>query len=241
LRKYQRQEITYSRASHNPAIIDLCTKTRLATGRQGYRGVDAPHPTKSLPGMGRFGEARRMDSLAISVRFAKAQDASSVARVYIDAWHDTYPAILSKRILCAMTPKGQSARWRAVIRAQAREQVLVAESVAHGVIGMTSFGPARDRGMGLDGEIYTLYVDPAHFGCGTGRALLKGAFVALRGRGFSSCVIWAHALNPARFFYEALGGRLVGERETRMMGDPVPETAFGWRKLAVAERSKTTS
>lgn len=182
-----------------------------------------------------------MDSLAISVRFARVQDASSVARVYIDAWHDTYPAILSKRVLCAMTPNGQSARWRAVIKAQTREQVIVAEGVTQGVIGMASFGPSRDKGMGLDGEVYTLYVDPGHFGCGAGRALLKGAFAALRARGFSSCVIWAHALNPARFFYEALGGRIVGERSTRMMGDPVPEIAFGWHKLAVAERSKTSS
>jgi L-amino acid N-acyltransferase YncA len=182
-----------------------------------------------------------MESLALSVRFARVEDAPGIARIYIDAWHDTYPAILSKRLLCAMTPKGQSARWRAVIKAQAREQVLVAESVVHGVIGMASLGPARDKGTGFDGEVYTLYVDPAHFGRGVGRVLLKGTFAALRARGFSSCVIWAHALNPARFFYEALGGRLVAERSTCMMGDPVPEVAFGWNKLALAERSKTSS
>lgn len=182
-----------------------------------------------------------METLAISVRLAKLQDAQSVARVYIDAWHDTYPAILSKRILCAMTAKGQTARWRATIASQAREQVLVAESPIHGIIGMASFGVARDRGLGLDAEVYTLYVDPAHFGCGAGRALLKGAFAALHVRGFSSCVIWAHAHNPARFFYEALGGRLVAERHTRMMGDPVPEIGFGWPKLVIADRSKTPS
>lgn len=178
-----------------------------------------------------------MDALSVSVRLARPEDASDIARVYIAAWHDTYPAILSKQLLCAMTPKGQTARWRAAIRANGREQVLVAESQGLGVVGMTSFGPARDRGMGMDGEVYTLYVDPTHFGRGVGRALLKGAFFGLRTRGYLSCVIWAHALNPARFFYEAMGGRLIGERSTRMMGAPVAEAAFGWKKLALAERS----
>lgn len=178
-----------------------------------------------------------MDVFSVSVRYAKAEDAGAIARVYIEAWHDTYPAILSKQLLCAMTPKGQTARWRAAIKANGREQVLIAEAPGLGVVGMASFGPARDKGMGFDGEVYTLYVEPAHFGCGIGRALLKGAFSGLRMRGFTSCVIWAHAFNPARYFYEAMGGRLTGERTTKMMGDPVPEIAFGWRKLALAERS----
>jgi L-amino acid N-acyltransferase YncA len=177
-----------------------------------------------------------MDGLVTSVRLAKPEDAGEIARVYIDAWHDTYPAILSKKLLCAMTPKGQTARWRAAIRANGREQVLIAEAADCGVIGMASLGPSRDRGLGFDGEVYTLYVDPAHFGCGIGRSLLNSAFAALRARGYSSCVIWAHASNPARFFYEAMGGKLIGERTTRMMGDAVPETAFGWRRLGVDDR-----
>lgn len=163
-------------------------------------------------------------------------DAPAIAHVYIAAWHDTYAAILSKRLLCAMTPAGQAARWRAAIRANGREQVLVAES-QEVIVGMTSFGPSRDKGMGFEGEVYTLYVDPDHFGCGIGRALLTGAFAMLGARGLSSCIIWAHASNPARYFYEALGGRLSGERTTRMMGDAVPESAFGWKRLALAERS----
>lgn len=179
-----------------------------------------------------------MDQLVVSIRPARAEDAAQIARVYIESWHDAYAGILPNRLLCAMTPKGQAARWRAAIRARGRESVLVAECDNHGVVGMTSFGPSRDGMVGFDGEIYTLYVDPAFYGRGSGRALLQGAFGALRKRGQSSCVIWAHAKNPVRFFYEAVGGRLIAERTVQMMGDPVPENAFGWRKLALAERSK---
>jgi GNAT superfamily N-acetyltransferase len=180
-----------------------------------------------------------MDQLVLSIRQARPEDAPQIARVYIDSWHDTYAGILPSRMLCAMTSKGQTARWRAAIRARGRESVLVAEYGKHGVIGMASFGPARDGAIGFDGEIYTLYVDPTFYGRGSGRALMQGAFGVLRKRGQSSCIIWAHAKNPVRFFYEAMGGRLIAERTAHMMGDAVPENGFGWRRLALAERSTT--
>ncbi|HSZ73548.1 MAG TPA: GNAT family N-acetyltransferase [Rhizomicrobium sp.] len=178
-----------------------------------------------------------MSEPAPAIRPARTEDAAQIARVYIESWHDTYPGVVPSALLCAMTPKGQEARWQAAIRARGREAVFVAEDQLHGVIGMTSFGPSRDGGLGFDGEIYTLYVDPAFFGHGVGRALIAGAFKELRRRGFSSCLIWAHAKNPARFFYERMGGRLIAERTTRLMGEPAPEAGFGWRRLAVAERS----
>ena len=182
-------------------------------------------------------EASCMDELALNVRVARPKDAADVARIYIDSWHDTYPGVLSSALLCAMTPKGQTARWHAAIRAQKRETVLVAEEAKHGIIGMSSLGASRDRALGYDGEVYTLYVDPSFYGRGAGRALLKGGFAVLRARGLTSCVIWAHAKNNARFFYETMGGRTVAERTARMMGDMVPEVAFGWKTLALAERS----
>ncbi len=178
-----------------------------------------------------------MDDLALTVRVARPQDAAEIARIYIDSWHDTYPGVLSARLLCAMTRKGQTARWQAAIRAQKRETVLVAEDAKAGLVAMASMGAARDKSFGYDGEVYTLYVDPNYFGRGVGRTVLNGAFAVLKARGFSSCVIWAHAKNNARFFYETMGGRTVAEREARMMGDMVPEVAFGWKKLALAERS----
>ncbi len=178
-----------------------------------------------------------MDDLALTIRVARPRDAADVARIYIDSWHDTYPSVLSRAMLCSMTPGGQTARWNSAIRSQRRENVLVADSRSAGLVGMASLGPSRDKSLSYDGEIYTLYVDPNYFARGVGRTLLNGAFAVLRARSFTSCVIWAHAKNNARFFYETMGGRAVAERSARMMGDVVPEVAFGWRSLALAERS----
>jgi GNAT superfamily N-acetyltransferase len=179
----------------------------------------------------------------LSIRKARPSDAPAIARIYVDAWRDTYPAVLPARLLLSMTVDGQTVRWRSIIAAAAREVVHVAEDERGTVTAMASLGRARDRALGYDGEIYTLYVDPLRRGDGIGRLLLRGAFNALAESGHGSCVIWAHAKNPARFFYEAMGGKLIAERTTAMMGTPVPEVAFGWRKLALTEtqRHKTGS
>ncbi len=175
-----------------------------------------------------------MDTFTIEVGQARTNEAGDIARVYIESWHDAYPGVVPDALLRAMTLPGQTARWRAAIAA--REPVFVARHEKHGVVGMTSFGRTRDGDLGLEGEVYTLYVDPAFYGEGVGRALLAQAFAELRRRGLNSCIIWAHAKNPARFFYERMGGRLVAERTVRLMGEPVPEAAFAWRRLAITDR-----
>jgi GNAT superfamily N-acetyltransferase len=171
-----------------------------------------------------------MEDLALTVRQARPTDAADIARVYIDSWHDTYPAMIPHGLLIAMSLSRQTARWHAAIAR--RDAVLVAEDPHAGIIGMTSFGRARDGALGLDGEVYTLYVDPGYLGRGAGRALLSASFSGLAARQCRSCVIWAHAQNNARFFYEAMGGKPVAERVTQLTGAPTPEIAFGWASIA---------
>jgi GNAT superfamily N-acetyltransferase len=177
----------------------------------------------------------------LTIRKARPADAEAVANVYVESWRDTYPGVLPARLLLSMTVRGQTARWRNAIALAAREAVLVGEDGRGNVVGMTSFGRARDPGLGFEAEVYTLYVHPFVTGRGVGRALLAGAFASLSHKGHTNCMIWAHAHNPARYFYEAMGGKLVAERTTSMMGTPVPEAAFGWPKLVVAGARLTSS
>lgn len=171
-------------------------------------------------------------------RKARPADAEDIARIYVESWHDTYPGLLPAKLLLAMTVEGQAARWRNAIALAAREGVYVVEDGQRKVAGMISLGRGRDQQLGFDAEVYTLYVDILRTNAGIGRVLMRGAFGALAARGHSSCVIWAHAKNPARFFYEAMGGVLVAERTVSMLSMPVPEVAYGWTTLALAETSR---
>lgn len=181
-----------------------------------------------------------MDDLALSVRTARPEDAADLARIYIESWQDTYAGVISHSLLGAMSPRTHTTRWQATIRSMEKHSgsVLVAEEPRFGAIGLCSLGRARDGGCGYDGEIYTLYVDPAFLGRGTGRALLTGAFEAFKDRKMRSCLIWAHARNNACFFYEAMGGRPVATRTTRLLGELTPEIGFGWKRLATRKQTR---
>lgn len=170
-----------------------------------------------------------MDELALSIRQARPSDAADLARIYIESWQDTYAGLLSHTLLGAMSLKGQTQRWKSAIAGSS--MVLLAEDRKAGAVGLVSLGAARDPVQGLEGELYTLYVDPACLGRGAGRLLLSGAFDALKERQYRSCLVWSHARNNACFFYEAMGGRRVAERTTRLMGEVTPEVCFGWTRL----------
>ncbi len=42
-----------------------------------------------------------------------------------------------------------------------------------------------------------------------------------------------NADNPARFFYEAMGGARSAEREEKIWGELLPEFAYGWATLDI--------
>ena len=186
-----------------------------------------------LAGGAPFGKTQAMNDLALSIRQARPGDAADLARIYISSWQDTYAALLPHSMLGGMSHTVHAQRFAGAIR---RGGVILAEDGNEGVVGLASLGTARDSGLGFDGEIYTLYVDPAFLGRGAGAALLHGAFASLKDRAFSSCVIWSHAQNNACFFYEAMGGKRVGARDTRLAGTGLTEIAFGWKALAVPAR-----
>ncbi len=175
-----------------------------------------------------------MDELALSVRQARPVDAADLSRIYIESWHDAYAGILPHSLLSAMSHKGQAARWQQTMRGPGA--VLIAEDAKIGPVGLASLGPARDKGLGLDGEIYTLYVDPVFTGMGAGRLLLAASFAALTEKKYRSCLIWSHARNHACYFYEAMGGKRVASRQTTLMGAETPEVAFGWKRLLVGDK-----
>ena len=41
-------------------------------------------------------------------------------------------------------------------------------------------------------------------------------------------IVWVLQCNPARFFYEALGGKLVAHRHGSMGGAAIEEIGFAW-------------
>ncbi len=172
-------------------------------------------------------------SAPISLRPARPADAAAIAKVHVETWREAYAGIVSDAYLVTMTESKQALQWNHTIRgAVPPEAVLVAESqdVPGGrIVGFGSCG--RARGQPGSGEIFTLYVAPDWQGRGIGHRLLEALFARLHGGGLNQAVVWVLSGNPARFFYEALGGRRIAERKERFAGVDLAEAGYTWSDL----------
>ena len=178
-----------------------------------------------------------------TIGLATERSAAGIAKVYVDTWRSTYPALLPHGMLLGMSYERQTREWAWAIRNRTEAQtVMVATEASHGVVGFTSFGLARPgarpavgrfagEGGAKAGEIYTLYVRPEFQERGIGRRLLAAAFAEMVGKGYGCSFLWVLRDNPSRYFYERVGGKPVAERQERLWGRAVDETCYGWPDL----------
>ncbi len=188
-----------------------------------------------------------MSRARLNLRSAGLNDAGPIARVHVATWRAAYAGLVPDTYLVGMTEVGQMRFWRRLLgRPQAEETILVAEiesaasaaSAASAdnaggpqVVGFGSCGPSRPYGLPYRGEIFTLYVTDDWQGRGIGRALIRALFVDLVARGNSDALIWVLSANPARFFYEAVGGSPVAARKEAFAGAMLDETGYAWPDL----------
>jgi GNAT superfamily N-acetyltransferase len=169
----------------------------------------------------------------IRLRPAKPSDARAIARIHVETWRTTYPGVLPDHALIDMNVDGKARSWRNMLEQPSTAgSVLVAEDREDSVtIGFASACRNRHAMLPFAGEVQTLYVLPDWQERGVGRLLLEGCFGALRKHGLESAMVWVLADNPARFFYERMGGRRAGERDETLWGATLHEIAYGWSAI----------
>lgn len=172
------------------------------------------------------------------IRLANPGDGAAIARIQVETWREAYAGIVPDDYLVGMEETVQAAGWRKLLlRRASAERTLVAEVPVeaavgeHSLIGFGSCGPQRSSTLLYSGEVYTLYVLPDWQGEGIGRQLLYAMFRRLYERGVPDCVVWVLADNPARFFYERMGGQNVAERSESFAGERLAQRAYAWPDL----------
>ncbi|HZK90357.1 MAG TPA: N-acetyltransferase [Stellaceae bacterium] len=165
----------------------------------------------------------------ITIRAARPEDAAPIARLDVETWQATYAGILGTPYLAGLSAARRETGWANVIGRAPRE-VHVAVDGAGDIVGFGSCGACRGE-PGFSGEVFTLYVAPDWQNRGIGRRLLLAMFAQLVAQGHKAAVIWVLRENPARFFYQRLGGREVRRRLLPFNGTQVPASAYGWSDL----------
>jgi ribosomal protein S18 acetylase RimI-like enzyme len=178
-------------------------------------------------------------SATCRIRRAVPGDARSIARVHVETWRSAYAGILPDQVIVQMSVDDKATAWRQLIQRQdAIDAVIVAEIAGGGIVGFGSCGPAGPEAMpDYDGEIHTLYVLPDWQEQGIGRALLCGCLRVLSAGEIAAAYLWVLADNPSRFFYQAMGGKRISERDERLWGTTVHEVAYGWPDLSALPKA----
>ncbi len=129
-----------------------------------------------------------------SVRPASLRDAKPIAEVHVAAWQASIRESGPLEALQSYSVERCQAYWREAIDL-CEPQVLVVTDKDK-VIGFAGFDRSRDKGTpSTTGELWALYVNPAHWGRGAGLALWDAARDGLQEEGCTKVSIWL----PMRF------------------------------------------
>lgn len=180
------------------------------------------------------------------IRHAREEDATAMAHVIVDAFlaahEDQMPAEVMRRRREEWTYEVSANAWLRTLReiagaTDSHECIFVTCDDSDEVIGLVMGVPAD--GLTHTGEVSALYVRPDWQGRGVGRQLVRMAATWLHQKGFTALHIAVLAANtPARKFYEAIGGTVIGERAFEDYGYIMPETIYGWPDIRVLVQPK---
>ena len=170
--------------------------------------------------------------ICMLVRQAKPTDAPGIARVFVDTWRSTYRGIIPDDHLANLSYEQREEFHRRLLAdPETHTCTYVAQGADGAIAGVAVGGQQQGDGQVLHGELYAIYVLQELQRQGIGRRLVRAVVERLLEKGIRSMLVWVLADNPARAFYETLGGSYVREAPVTIGGKEFLEVAYGWEDL----------
>jgi RimJ/RimL family protein N-acetyltransferase len=166
------------------------------------------------------------------VRPARSGDVAEIAEIHVRSWQAAYAGLIPQSYLDSLTPAQRAPAWAQTIRAadDLRGGTLVATDDRGRPVGFAHIQESRDDDSPADrvGEVWAIYLKPAVWGTGVGRALLAAAVGRLSELGYEQVTLWVLDSNArARRFYEAAGFRADGAvKHDDSRGFPLREVRY---------------
>ncbi len=144
----------------------------------------------------------------MEIRKALTSDSlEAISRVYAASWQTAYRGIIPDDYLDAL----DALRWTDTLKASIDTLLLAVE--AGEIIGVCTYGPARDAEYTGWGEVVSLYLLPDRRRQGVGSLLLSAALGELHMLGCAGVYLWVLEDNRfARRFYEKHGFAVSGDK-----------------------------
>lgn len=138
------------------------------------------------------------------IRPATIQDAPAIAEIHVASWQHAYRDLMPADFLAALSIDEREARWAGSI---AKKSPVLVAVIDGELAGFIAIGPSRDQdATPVMFEIWALYVAPAHWSGGVGRALWLAAREACAANGAKAISLWVIVGNERAIrFYESAG------------------------------------
>jgi ribosomal protein S18 acetylase RimI-like enzyme len=173
-----------------------------------------------------------MGKMPVQIRRATVYDSTAIARVQIESYRTAYAGIFPQDYLDHFTEAEQAQDWYGWMMTKPRDLIYVAQTEAGEIVGYALARPGVSEVPPYDSELLALHVRRPFQRQGIGGELLRKAAEKLEKQGCASLILWVLAKNPARSFYEKLGGELLCEREIEVgEGVTATEVAYGWPEI----------
>jgi ribosomal protein S18 acetylase RimI-like enzyme len=168
----------------------------------------------------------------MQIRKATLADAPAIAGIHMESWRSTYRGLVSDSFLDNLRFEERLSRWeRRLADLENGSFAYVAEAAEGHVVGFALGGPERTGHHDYKGELWSLHVAASYQKTGLGRRFTSEVAKRLRSIGINSMLVWVLTGNPARRFYEKLGGVYLTERLEEFAGGSIDEVAYGWTDI----------
>jgi len=146
----------------------------------------------------------------VAIRPAEASDADEIASLHAAAWQAAF-RFLPSRFQEGMTARVVLGKWREDLASSTTSMFVAIRG------GVTGFIQLRIDGR--QGEVLSLYVDPASWSQGVGSSLLAFGESWLEAQGVHTAMLWtAQESEQSREFYEHRGWSASGRSQVQQLG-----------------------
>lgn len=173
------------------------------------------------------------------IREAHPGDEDTIAQIHVASWKTTYRGILPQQRLDHLSTEKRKQMWQQTLQEIAQGDrskiVFVAVEEPEQVVGFIAGGKEREVTTHYelaDAEIYAVYLLLEAQKRGIGRLLMQSIVTWMVQEKFRQMRLWVIDANPARKFYEVLGGKLLQDIKHREWdGYQYTEVRYGWDDL----------
>lgn len=167
----------------------------------------------------------------MKIRSAVLKDAPDIAKVHVDSWRTTYKEIIPGSYLNNLSYDERTDLWNKIIT-QRKDNVIVAEDYAGGIVGFASWDGNDDSC-----DLTAIYLLEEFQGRGIGKMLFKKLFTHFKEMGYRKICVEVLEDNKTRYFYEHYGAKLTDTVQIQIDGVLFNELIYEWDDVgAVLEK-----